>query len=72
MPPLEWLGTEDMDEAIDPENYLDAVAPVIGLAIPIEYRAGVLANLRVIFAQCRLIDEVPLDAADESAAIFRP
>jgi len=63
---------KDMDEAIDPENYLDAVAPMIGLAIPAESRAGVLGNLRVIFAHCRLIDAVALDPADESAAIFRP
>lgn len=54
------------------EAFLDAAAPLLGLTVVPEWRAGVLGNLKVTARFAALVAEVPLDERDEPAPVFRP
>ena len=58
--------------AFDPEAVIDAMAPLLGLTIAPEYRAGIATNLAVTSALVTLVLDVPLDDHVEPAAVFRP
>jgi Protein of unknown function (DUF4089) len=53
-------------------GYVDIVADSIGLAIPEDCRADVIANIRMIMAQSADLMALALDDRDEIAAIFQP
>lgn len=54
------------------EAYMDAVAPMLGLAIPADCRAGVIANIQRTAAIAALVLAHPMATDDEPAAVFRP
>ena len=54
------------------EDYTDAVSAAIGLPIPAEFKAAVVANLEMIFAQSAELMALPLRQEEEVASIFRP
>ncbi|QCI69055.1 DUF4089 domain-containing protein [Phreatobacter stygius] len=49
---------------------IDALAPVLGLAIAAEFRPGVIANLQVAIRLARALDAVDLVDHDEPAPVF--
>ncbi|MBN8938844.1 MAG: DUF4089 domain-containing protein [Rhizobiales bacterium] len=55
------------DEA---ERMIDALAPVLGLAVPQEFRPGVIANLQIAVRLARSLDAVDLADHDEPAPVF--
>lgn len=54
------------------EALMDAAAPLLGLAIPAECRAGVIASLQAAAAMAALVLAEPTDPTDEPAPVFRP
>ena len=58
--------------SFDPEAIIDAMAPLLGLAIAPEYRPGIATNLTVTAAQAALVLDHPLDDHAEPAAVFTP
>ena len=56
----------------DTERYVDAAAAAIGLAIPAEYRAGVVTSFAQNAAMAELL--MSFDIADDTdpAPVFRP
>lgn len=54
------------------DNYADATSKAIGLPIPAEFRAAVIANLEMIFAQSAGLMALSLDPKEEVASIFQP
>ena len=56
----------------DPEAVIDAMAPLLGLAIEPAYRPGIVTNLNVTAALAALVLEFPLDDHAEPAAVFTP
>ncbi|WP_246088609.1 DUF4089 domain-containing protein [Phreatobacter stygius] len=52
------------------ERMIDALAPVLGLAIAAEFRPGVIANLQVAIRLARALDAVDLVDHDEPAPVF--
>ena len=54
----------------DPEAIIDAMAPLLGLAIDEAYRPGIVTNLRVTAQFAAMILEFPLDDREEPAAVF--
>ena len=56
----------------DPEAVIDAMAPLLGLDIRAEDRAGVVANLLIAAAMAALVLEPPLGDHTEPAPVFRP
>ena len=60
------------NDPIDPEAIIDAMAPLLGLAIAPEYRPGLVANIRVTAALAALLLDFPLDDHAEPAAVFLP
>ncbi|MGL4286286.1 MAG: DUF4089 domain-containing protein [Phreatobacter sp.] len=52
------------------ERIIDAVAPVLGLAVPQEFRPGVIVNLQVAIRLARSLDAVDLVDHDEPAPVF--
>ncbi len=56
----------------DPEAVIDAMAPLLGLAIAPEYRPGIATNLAVTAALAALVLEFPLDDHAEPAPVFHP
>ncbi len=61
-----------MTAGFDPEAVIDAMAPMIGLAIPADYRAGVAANLRLAAAMAALVLLEPIGDHAEPAPVFTP
>ena len=55
-----------------PEAIIDAMAPLLGLDIKPEYRAGIATNLKVTAGLAALVLEFPLDDHAELAAVFCP
>jgi hypothetical protein len=56
----------------DIEQYIDAVAPAVGLSVPDEYRASLVTYLTLAFAVAKPLMEFELDETVEPAPIFRP
>ena len=54
----------------DLEPMLDAAAALLGLTVEPEWRAPVLANLRVLQAAAALVEEFPLPDEAEPAPVF--
>jgi len=52
-------------------RYVDEVAPLLGLTIPVECRDGVARNLAMLFAAGALIRDFPVGDA-ETAPVFEP
>lgn len=52
------------------ERIIDAVAPVLGLAVPQAFRPGVIANLQIAIRLARALDAVDLVDHDEPAPVF--
>ena len=50
---------------------VDALAPALGLPLPPEWRASVVAHLRATAAAACLVLDAPLDDAVEAAPVFR-
>ncbi|PZV08896.1 MAG: DUF4089 domain-containing protein [Leptolyngbya sp.] len=59
-------------EPIDFEIYVEVIAPALGLTIPDEIKAGVVANVEHIFAIAQPVLTFPLPDTVESAATFEP
>lgn len=56
----------------DPDAVIDAMAPLLGLAIAQAYRPGIAANLAVTAKLAALVMSFPLDEREEPAAVFTP
>ena len=54
------------------DAYIDAASAALGLKIAAEYRAGVTTYFRLAAEMAELLQGLPLTAADESGAVFRP
>lgn len=54
------------------EALADSTARVLGLAIALEHRPGVLRYLTLAASYAELLEQVELGPGDESGAIFRP
>ena len=61
-----------MSVPFDPEILIDAMGPMVGLDIPAEYRAGVVANLRIAAAMAAIVLSEPLGDHAEPAPVFTP
>lgn len=59
-------------QAIDPEAVLDAMAPMLGLSITEEDRAGVALHLATAARLYALVDAVAIDDHAEPAPVFAP
>ncbi|MEO7222304.1 MAG: DUF4089 domain-containing protein [Devosia sp.] len=55
----------------DFDQWIDAMAPVLGLNIPAEQRAGVKANLKTAAKMAALLDKVSVKDETEPAPVFR-
>ena len=53
-----------------PEALIDALAPLLGLAIEPDFRHGIVANLHTIDRHAQLLDS-PLEDRAEPAPVFR-
>ena len=60
-PPLDDAGAEAI---------IDAMAPLLGLAIEPAWRGAVAANLKVVSNAARLVLEFPLEDELEPAPVF--
>ncbi|WP_237477793.1 AtzG-like protein [Lichenibacterium dinghuense] len=58
--------------AFDPEAVIDAMAPLLGLAVAPEHRAGIAANLRALAAMAALVLDPPVGDHAEPAPVFTP
>ena len=58
--------------SFDPDAVIDAMAPLLGLAIGPDHRAAVAANLRIAAGMAAQVFEVPIADHDEPAALFVP
>ncbi|MBD2106794.1 MULTISPECIES: DUF4089 domain-containing protein [unclassified Nodosilinea] len=56
----------------DTATYVDLMAATLGLTIPDEIKAGVVANVEHIFAIAQPVLTFPLPDTIESAATFEP
>jgi hypothetical protein len=55
----------------DFDQWIDAMAPAVGLTVPAESRAGIKANLKTAAKMAALLDKVPLKDEAEPAPVFR-
>jgi len=55
----------------DFDQWIDAMAPVMGLDIAPDYRAGVKANLKTAAKMAALVEKVALKDEAEAAPVFR-
>jgi 1-carboxybiuret hydrolase subunit AtzG-like protein len=55
----------------DVRQYVEQVAPLLGLALPPECREGVTRNLAILLAAGALIRDFPVGEA-ETAPVFKP
>ncbi len=60
------------DRDIDWEAYLDHVAALVGTTVPDEYRAEVIAYLKLTHTIARPMLEFELPKDAEPAPVFRP
>jgi hypothetical protein len=65
------LGENIMDDDASPAAWCEAVAALLDLPIDAGDRAEIIANLRVIARQIKLIEDFPLDDRAEPAPVFR-
>ncbi len=56
----------------DPDAVIDAMAPLLGFAIPSDHRAAVAANLRLAAAMAALVLDQPVGDHAEPAPVFTP
>ena len=61
-----------MKDTFDPDVLIDAMAPLLGLAVPPECRPGVVANLRIAAAMAALVLADPIGDHAEPAPVFMP
>ncbi len=61
-----------MSDGFDPDRVIDALAPLLGLTIAPEQRAGVAANLRIAAGMAALVLEEPIGDHAEPAPVFTP
>ncbi len=54
----------------DPEAVIDAMAPLLDLAIAPDYRPGIATNLRVTAGFAALVVEAVVDDEAEAAPVF--
>jgi Protein of unknown function (DUF4089) len=62
--------TQDPD--FDPDSVIDATAPLLGLTIADEYRAGIATNLVITARLAALLSAFPLGDEEEPAPVFTP
>ena len=55
----------------DIDQWIDAMAPVVGLTISTEQRGAVKANLKTAAKMAALLDKVSVKDDTESAPVFR-
>ena len=55
----------------DFDQWIDAMAPVLGLTVAPEQRAGVKANLKTAAKMAALLDKVPVKDEIEPAPVYR-
>ncbi len=55
----------------DPDAVMDAMAPLLGLAIEPEYRAGIATNLRATAGFAAVLLDIPVPDEAEPAPVFR-
>jgi hypothetical protein len=55
----------------DIDQWIDAMAPVVGLTISAEHRAGVKANLKTAAKMAALLDKVSIKDEVEPAPVYR-
>ncbi len=58
--------------AFDPEDVVDAMAPLLGLTLTPESRAQTIVHLRIAAEQAEKLLSVPLDDQLEPAPVFAP
>jgi hypothetical protein len=58
--------------AFDPEALIDAMAPLLGLAMTQESRTETILHLRIAAQQAELLLSTALDDYVEPAPVFRP
>jgi hypothetical protein len=56
----------------DPEALVDAMAPLLGLALTPESRAQTILHLRIAAEQAELLLSAALDDGEEPAPAFKP
>jgi hypothetical protein len=56
----------------DPEALVDAMAPLLGLALTPESRAQTIVHLRIAAEQAELLLSAALDDGEEPAPVFKP
>ncbi|GGK30400.1 DUF4089 domain-containing protein [Salinarimonas ramus] len=61
-----------MSDPADPNAVIDALAPLLGLEIADEDRAGVATHLATAARLYALVEAVAIPDAEEPAAIFTP
>ncbi|MBD1876142.1 DUF4089 domain-containing protein [Nodosilinea sp. FACHB-131] len=64
--------TSEPSNSVDMEAYVDLMAAALGLSLPDELKAGVVANVEHIFAIAQPVLTFPLPDTVESAATFEP
>jgi hypothetical protein len=57
---------------LDPETFIDVMAPAVGLAIPEKYRSETLVYVRLAVAIAQPLIDFDLDETVEPASTFRP
>ena len=62
----------DPQPSFDPEAYLAAAAPLLGLTLDPAWIAPILANLRVLASAGDLVSSFPLPDDIEAAPRFEP
>ncbi len=59
-------------DSFDPEALIDALAPLIGFALPPESRAQTVLHLRIAAQQAELLLSAALDDDEDPAPVFTP
>ncbi len=55
----------------DIDQWIEAVAPVVGIDIPAERRAGVKAHLKTAAKMAALLEKTPITDETEPAPVYR-
>ena len=58
--------------APDFEAVIDAMAPLLGIAVAPEFRPGIVQNLATIVRLAAVVLEAEIDEREEPAPVFRP
>jgi hypothetical protein len=61
-----------MEEAFSPEALVDAMAPLLKLALTPESRAQTVLHLKIAAEQAELLLSADIGDQDEPAPVFRP